>query len=49
MEEELGLCWNCGGEGCRWCGYTGSELAGERDWFEAAKEEAEMRMMFGER
>lgn len=42
MEEEL--CWNCGGAGCRLCGYTGSEPVGESDWFEAAKEEAEMEL-----
>lgn len=42
MEEEL--CWNCGGEGCRLCGYTGAEPAGEADWFGAAKEAAEMAL-----
>ena len=35
------LCQYCYGEGCRACGYTGSEPAGDSDWFEAAKEEAE--------
>lgn len=43
MEEEL--CWNCGGAGCRLCGWTGVEQTEkERDWCEAAKEAAEMEL-----
>ena len=41
MDEAL--CPFCGGEGCRLCGYTGTEPVGEPDWFEAAKEEAELK------
>lgn len=40
MDDDT-LCWLCGGEGCRLCGYTGREPVGETDWFEAAKEHIE--------
>lgn len=43
MDEAL--CPFCGGAGCRLCDYTGSEPSGESDWFEAAKDEAERKII----